>query len=63
MLRRFYAIRGQPATLVSDNGTQFVGAEKELREMVRGWSTDNLKDFCAERGTSWKVRHTVCATS
>ena len=54
VLRRFMAIRGQPAVIVSDNGTQFVGAEKELRAMIEGWSKDELRDFCAERGTQWK---------
>ena len=34
-LRRFFAIRGQPALIVSDHGTQLVGAEWELKEMIR----------------------------
>ena len=54
VLRRFFSIRGQPASVLSDNGTQFVGAERVLREMVRGWNDQELRDFCAERGTEWK---------
>ena len=54
VFRRFFAIRGQPARMFSDNGTQFVGAERELREMVKGWNNQELKDFCAERGTEWR---------
>ena len=54
VLRRFFAVRGQPAQILSDNGTQFVGAQRELREMVRGWSERELKDFCAEKGVQWK---------
>ena len=54
VLRRFFSVRGQPAKLVSDNGTQFVGAQRELREMVQGWSDTELKDFCAQRGTDWQ---------
>ncbi|XP_014673726.1 PREDICTED: uncharacterized protein LOC106813985 [Priapulus caudatus] len=54
VLRRFIAIRGQPVTILSDNGTQFVGAERELRSMVQGWSGDRLREFCAERGMEWK---------
>ncbi|XP_072182239.1 uncharacterized protein [Diadema setosum] len=50
VLRRFKSIRGLPARLLSDNGTQFIGAERELREMVWGWNGRELKDFCAERG-------------
>jgi hypothetical protein len=36
VLRRFFSIRGQPAVMMSDNGTKFVGAERELRETVTG---------------------------
>ena len=31
-LRRFFAIRGYPSMMISDNGTQLVGAERELRD-------------------------------
>ncbi|XP_072178137.1 uncharacterized protein [Diadema setosum] len=41
VLRRFFAIRGQPGKILSDNGTQFIGAQQKLRE------------FCAEKGTEW----------
>ena len=34
VLRRFFSIRGYPEVLLSDNGSQMVGAERELREMV-----------------------------
>lgn len=54
VLRRFFAIRGQPAYMLSDNGTQLVGAERELREMVEGWDVEQLKEFCAEKGLEWK---------
>ena len=53
VLRRFFAIRGQPAVIMSDNGTQYVGAERELREMLEGLDQEQLKDFCAEKGTKW----------
>ena len=54
VLRRFFAIRGYPASLTSDNGTQMVGAERELKEMLRGWSQEKLKEFCANKGIIWK---------
>ena len=50
VLRRFFAIRGTPAVMISDNGPQFVGAEKELKEMVKGWKLAELREFCAEKG-------------
>ena len=31
VLRRFFAVRGYPELMISDNGSQMVGAEKELR--------------------------------
>ncbi|XP_041453627.1 uncharacterized protein LOC121406824 [Lytechinus variegatus] len=54
VLRRFLSVRGRPAQILSDNGTQFVGAQRELREMISGWSEDELKDFCADKGIQWK---------
>ena len=49
MLRRFFGITGQPA-LMSDNGSQLVGAERELREMIQGWNHKGLKEFSTEKG-------------
>ena len=53
VLRRFFSIRGQPALILSDNGTQFVGAERELRELLKGLDEVQLKEFCADKGTKW----------
>ena len=67
VLRRFFAIRGQPAVMMSNNGTQFVGAEREPREMVICWSIKQLREFCAEKGMEWKFttpagpHHNGCA--
>ena len=67
VLRRFFAIRGTPAVMISDNGTQFVGAEKELKEMVKGWKLAELREFCAEKGMKWRFttpkapHHNGCA--
>lgn len=51
VLRRFFAMRGQPAYILSDNGSQFVGAQKELQLMLKGWNQQELQEFCAGRGT------------
>ena len=48
--RRFCAMRGQPSLMMTDNGTQFVGAEKELRQMVSGLNQPQIQEFCAEKG-------------
>jgi hypothetical protein len=54
VLRRFFAIRGRPALILSDNGTQLVGAERELREMIAGWNKEKLREFAAEKGIKWQ---------
>ena len=54
VLRRFLSIRGQPAMMMSDNGTQFVGAERELHKLITSWNKDELCEFCAEKGMKWK---------
>ena len=51
VLRRFLAIRGQPAVILSDNGSQFVGAEKELRQMIRHMKK-KFKSSAEKRGCS-----------
>ena len=33
---------------LSDNGTQMVGAEKELKETIVGWREDELKEYWAD---------------
>ena len=55
VLRRFFALRGYPKGIISDNGTQLVGAVAELRKMIRGWDVTKLRDFSAERGIEWNV--------
>ena len=54
VLRRFYALRGVPALMISDNGSQLVGAERELRKMVEGLDTEKLQEFSSERGMKWQ---------
>lgn len=54
VLRRFFSIRGYPAVMRSDNGSQMVGTARELREMVKGFDEDQLREFCAKKGIEWK---------
>ena len=54
VLGRFFSYRGYPKVLISDNGSQMVGAEDELRLMVEGWNKSQRKEFCADRGMKWQ---------
>ena len=54
VLRRFFSYRGYPKVLISDNGSQMVGAEHELRLIIEGWDNNKLKEFCADRGMKWQ---------
>lgn len=51
---RFTSIRGACLRLWSDNGRNFVGAEKELARMLRGWKQMDLGSELQRLGTEWR---------
>ena len=53
-LRRFIGRRGIPNTIWSDHGSNFVGAEREIRELLRKETSDTVEDFCSSQNISWK---------
>ena len=52
-LRRFIARRGQVSELRSDNGTNFVGAERELKEAIRNWNLAQIHDTLLQKEIKW----------
>ncbi|XP_076301926.1 uncharacterized protein LOC143220071 [Lasioglossum baleicum] len=54
--RRFCARRGHCSTLISDQGTNFVGAASELNRLFQKSSqqANQLSKALAEQGTTWK---------
>ena len=42
VLKTVFALRGVPE-LISDNGSQLVGTERELRNMIEGLDTEKFK--------------------
>ena len=54
VLQRFVSVRGQPSLMISNNRSQFIGAERQLKKMIKGWDIENLHEFSAEKGIQWK---------
>ena len=53
-ITRFIARRGRPATILSDNGTNFVGAAKEMRYCINAWNQSDLETSLAQKDIKWK---------
>ena len=50
---RMTARKGWPTKMLSDNGTNFVGAEKEIRELVSQLDHDQLQRMTSSHGVTW----------
>ena len=55
-LRRFVARRGRPAHIMTDNGTNFVGARRELAEFYKLLSTPAMQDAVGKHMTSNRIQ-------
>jgi hypothetical protein len=57
-LRRFISRRGHPNVIWSDNGTNFVGANRELQELSdfleRKVTQNHISQFCVARRIEWR---------
>ena len=47
-------VRGKTKTILSDNGMNFVGAECEMREHLKDWNTENIKQSLVQDGITWR---------
>ena len=52
-MKRMMARRGKPAHVWSVNGTNFVGAEKEIREAIDRWNNEHIKDRLSQDAVQW----------
>lgn len=52
-LRRFISRRGQVQHIWSDNGTNFVGAERELKEALTNLDQGAMAQHLAQAGVNW----------
>ena len=51
---RFIARRGKPIKMISDNGTNFVGADREFKEYVAAWNKERIEGHLVQQGIRWK---------
>ena len=52
-LQRFITRRGEPVEIRSDNGTNFVGAQLELRRALKEWNLAQIDDFLRKKEIQW----------
>ena len=52
-LRRFIARRGAVIEIRSDNATNFVGAEKELKLLINEWNQTAINNFISQKQIKW----------
>ena len=45
--------RGLPVEMLSDNGTNFVGGERELRELIEKLDAEKIVASGADKGLQW----------
>ena len=53
-LRRFIGRRGRPRCICSDNGTNLVGGERELREALAEWNQQKIAEPLSQMDIVWK---------
>lgn len=54
VLRRFASFRGWPGKIISDQGTQLVGASNELKAIVASIDKHQVQQFCSEKNVVWE---------
>lgn len=52
-LRRFISRRGQVVHIRSDNGTNFIGANRELKEAISAWNIHRIERELLQAGVQW----------
>ena len=53
-LCRFISRLGRPEVIRSDNGTNFRGGERELREEIKKWNHNKIQDVLCQKEIDWK---------
>ena len=58
-LRRFIARRGKPEEILSNNGTNFVGANRDLRQAIQDLNQSKIQTLMSNCGIAWKFNPPV----
>jgi len=53
-LRRFIARRGQVTKMRSDNGTNFIGSERELTRSINEWNISVIQESMIQKNVEWQ---------
>ena len=53
-LQRFISRRGRPQSIISDNGTNFVGCNNELKALLDLWNSECVQSALAMEQIKWK---------
>lgn len=51
---KFTSRRGDPEVMYSDHGTNFKGANSDLRQAAKSWQDDKIQRFVHIKGTDWR---------
>ena len=52
-MRRFIVCRDNPLCIYSDNGTNFIGAERILKRSLEAWNQNQIHDHLLQKGIEW----------
>ena len=52
-LERFVSRRGRPSIIRSDNGTNFVGGQRELKGLLNEWNQSKIEDHLLRKEIQW----------
>ncbi|XP_064635262.1 uncharacterized protein LOC135492633 [Lineus longissimus] len=52
-LQRFISRRGRPERIRSDNGTNFVGGRKELKQALAEWNLQHIESYMQQQDIDW----------
>ena len=53
-IMRFICWRGKPVKMISDNVTNFVGAERKLAAYIAAWNKEQIEEHLSQQEIRWK---------